>query len=47
MTHKDFKPDEIHNNVRRMVTTGNKIRREAPTIRHSPTGPPGRARPAR
>jgi gluconate 2-dehydrogenase alpha chain len=31
--HKDFHPDEIYNNVRGMVTTGNKIRREAPTFR--------------
>ena len=30
---KEFKADEIHNNVRGMVTTGNKIRREAPTFR--------------
>src|SRR6201996_6418118 len=35
--HKDFKADEIHNNVRGMITTGNKIRREAPTVRHSLT----------
>ncbi len=35
--HRDFKPDEIHNNVRGMVTTGSKIRREAPTVRHSLT----------
>ncbi len=33
---KDFKADEIHNNVRGMITTGNKIRREAPTFRTSP-----------
>src|SRR5580693_444141 len=44
--HKDFKPDEIHNNIRRMVTTGDKIRREAPTIRHSPTGPARRGAPS-
>jgi gluconate 2-dehydrogenase alpha chain len=31
--HKDFHPDEIYNNVRGMVTTGDKIRREAPTFR--------------
>src|ERR1700677_2901785 len=44
--HKDFKPDEIHNNIRRMVTTGDKIKREAPTIRHSPTGPARRGAPS-
>jgi gluconate 2-dehydrogenase alpha chain len=33
---KDFKADEIHNNVRGMITTGTKIRREAPTFRTSP-----------
>jgi gluconate 2-dehydrogenase alpha chain len=33
---KDFHPDEIYNNVRGMVTTGNKIRREAPTFRTDP-----------
>jgi gluconate 2-dehydrogenase alpha chain len=30
---RDFRADEIHNNVRRAVTTGDKIRREAPTVR--------------
>src|SRR5581483_11372111 len=35
--HKDFKADEIHNNIRGMVTTGRKIRREAPTVRNSMT----------
>src|SRR5579871_289032 len=33
---KDFHPDEIYNNVRGMVTTGDKIRREAPTFRTDP-----------
>jgi gluconate 2-dehydrogenase alpha chain len=33
---KDFKPDEIHNNVRDLVTTGIKVRREIPTFRTSP-----------
>lgn len=33
---KDFHADEIFNNVRGMVTTGNKIRREAPTFRADP-----------
>ena len=32
---KDFHADEIYNNVRGMITTGNKIRREAPTFRTS------------
>lgn len=35
--HKDFKADEIHNNTRGLITTGNKIRREAPTVRNSLT----------
>lgn len=33
---KDFHADEIFNNVRGLVTTGNKIRREAPTFRTDP-----------
>jgi len=44
--HKDFKADEIHNNTRGMITTGNKIRREAPTIRNSPTGQARRGGPS-
>ena len=36
---KDFHADEIYNNVRGMVTTGNKIRREAPTFRTDPSQP--------
>ena len=32
----DFKADEIHNNVRRMVTTGTKVWDEIPTFRTSP-----------
>ncbi len=44
--HKDFKADEIHNNTRGMITTGSKIRREAPTIRNSPTGPARRGGPS-
>src|SRR5277367_3085217 len=32
----DFKPDEIHNNVRRMVTTGHKVWNEIPTFRTGP-----------
>src|SRR5215475_10740557 len=31
---KDFKPDEIHNNVRQLVTTVPKTTREIPTIRN-------------
>ncbi len=31
-----FKPDEIHNNVRRLVTSVPKAQREIPTIRSSP-----------
>ena len=39
----DFKADEIHNNVRRLVTTGRKVWNEIPTFR---TGPDQRARQA-
>ena len=38
-----FRPDEIHNNVRRLVTTGSKLRNEIPTFR---TNPNERARQA-
>lgn len=44
--HRDFKADEIYNNVRAMVTTGDKIRREAPTVRNSPTGTARRGGPS-
>src|SRR6185437_16043762 len=37
MTPSDFHADEIHNNVRSLVTTGNKVGREIPTFRTSPT----------
>jgi choline dehydrogenase-like flavoprotein len=43
---KDFHADEIYNNVRGMVTTGSKIRLEAPTLRNSPTGPARRGGPS-
>jgi choline dehydrogenase-like flavoprotein len=32
---QDYKADEIHNNVRALVTTGNKVGREVPTFRTS------------
>jgi len=41
MQPSDFKADEIHNNVRRRVTTGTKVWDEIPTFR---TGPDQRAR---
>ena len=44
--HKDFKADEIHNNTRGLITTGKKIRSEAPTIRNSPTGQARRGSPS-
>jgi len=44
--HKDFKADEIHNNTRGLITTGSKIRREAPTVRNSPTGQARRGGPS-
>lgn len=35
MSPKDFRADEIHNNVRRMVTTVPKAQREIPTVRNN------------
>jgi gluconate 2-dehydrogenase alpha chain len=37
MDPHSFKPDEIHNNVRGLVTTGSKVRGEIPTFRTSPS----------
>jgi choline dehydrogenase-like flavoprotein len=39
MKPSDFKPDEIHNNVRRLVTTGTKVWKEIPTFRTGPDQP--------
>ena len=39
MRHDQFKPDEIHNNVRRLVTTGAKVKNEIPTFRAAPGQP--------
>ena len=36
---KDYHADEMYNNVRSLVTTGNKIRREIPTLRTGPGQP--------
>ncbi len=44
--NKDFRADELHNNVRGLITTGNKIRREAPTFRTSPDQPAQRGGPS-
>ena len=38
----DFRADEIHNNVRRLVTTGTKVQNEIPTFRTGPTSLRGR-----
>ena len=35
----DYRADELHNNVRRMVTTGTKVWDEIPTFRTSPNAP--------
>jgi gluconate 2-dehydrogenase alpha chain len=43
MHHDQFKADEIHNNVRRMVTTGSKVKDEIPTFRAGPDQPTRRA----
>jgi gluconate 2-dehydrogenase alpha chain len=39
MKTSDFKADEIHNNVRRLVTTGDKVQGEIPTFRTGPNQP--------
>jgi gluconate 2-dehydrogenase alpha chain len=36
MKPSDYRADEVHNNVRSLVTTGNKVSREIPTFRTSP-----------
>src|SRR5215472_15056307 len=38
-----FRADELHNNVRALVTTGNKARAETPTFRTNPDQPARRA----
>jgi gluconate 2-dehydrogenase alpha chain len=43
MDPHQFKPDEIHNNVRGLVTSVPKTKREVPTIRDSPSVPARRA----
>lgn len=45
--HRDFHPDEIYNNVRRMVTSSNKAEAECPTLRQHPneTAQPARPHP--
>jgi len=44
MKPSDFKADEVHNNVRRMVTTGRKGWNEVPTFRTGPDQPRGASR---
>jgi gluconate 2-dehydrogenase alpha chain len=39
MDSRSFKPDEIHNNVRGLLTSVPKARREIPTFRTSPSAP--------
>ena len=43
MDPKQFRPDEIHNNVRALVTSVPKTKREVPTIRDNPSSPARRA----
>lgn len=43
MDPRQFRPDEIHNNVRQLVTSVPKTKREMPTIRASPAVPARRA----
>src|SRR6266853_1261434 len=39
MDPRTFRPDEIHNNIRALVTSVPKAQREIPTLRNTPTGP--------
>jgi gluconate 2-dehydrogenase alpha chain len=39
MDPRNFRPDEIHNNIRALVTSVPKAQREIPTLRNTPTGP--------
>jgi gluconate 2-dehydrogenase alpha chain len=43
MQPSDFRPDELYNNVRGLVTAGNKARAETPTFRTGPERPARRA----
>src|SRR5581483_3755669 len=43
MQPSQFKADEIHNNVRHLVTTGTKAKSEVPTFRTGPNQPARRA----
>ena len=43
MDPRQFRPDEIHNNVRGLVTSVPKTKREMPTIRDNPSAPARRA----
>src|SRR5579871_5132409 len=39
MNPRDFRPDEIHNNIRGLLTSVPKANRELPTVRDSRTSP--------
>jgi len=39
MNPRDFRPDEIHNNIRGLLTSVPKANREVPTVRESPSSP--------
>lgn len=39
MDPRTFRPDEIYNNVRNLLTSSQKAQRECPTVRNSPSGP--------
>src|ERR1700722_6366905 len=43
MSPRDYRADEIYNNVRRMVTSVPKAQREIPTVRAYPSEKPRRA----
>ena len=43
MQLNQFRADEIHNNVRRLVTTGRKVWNEIPTFRTGPNQPTRRS----
>ena len=43
MNPHDFRPDEIHNNIRGLLTSVPKANREIPTVRENPSSPTRRA----
>src|ERR1700719_344784 len=46
MDPRTFRPDELHNNVRGLLTSVPKANREVPTVRDGPSSPSPRADPS-